>query len=128
MATWDEVARLALALPETEEATSYGNTAWKVRGRSFVWERPFSKADLKRLDGPEPEGPILAAYVDDLEEKEAVLAANPGVMFTIEHFNGFPAVLILLERVGSETLQATIIDAWLARAPKTLVEEYLADR
>ena len=125
MATWEDVARLALALPETEESTSYGNTAWKVRGKSFVWARPLSKADLKRLGGTGPEGPIVAAYVDDLAEKEAVLAANPAVMFTIEHFNGFPAVLILLEQVALEALEAAIVDAWLARAPKTLVEEYL---
>lgn len=128
MPKWDDVARLALALPETTESTSYGNTAWKVRDKSFVWERPFSKADLKRLGGTGPDGPILAAYVDDLAEKEAVLAANPGAMLTIEHFNGFPAVLILLDQVGAETLEAAVVDAWLARAPKTLVAQYLADR
>ncbi len=128
MPSWDDVAAMALALPDTEESTSYGNTAWKVRGKSFVWERPFSKADLKRLGGTGPEGPILAAYVDDLAEKAAVIAANPDTMFTIEHFNGFPAVLILLDPVGAETLAAAIIDAWLARAPKALVEEYLATR
>lgn len=125
MATWDDVARLALALPEVEESTSYGNTAWKLRGKSFVWERPFSKADLKRLEGPAPDGPILAAYVDGLAEKEAVLAANPGVMFTIEHLNGFPAVLILLDLIDEETLATTVTDAWLARAPKQLADSYL---
>lgn len=124
MVTWDDVAKLALALPETEESTSYGNTAWTVRGKSFVWERPFSKADLKRLGDNVPEGPILAAYVDGLAEKEAVLAANAGVMFTIEHFNGFPAVLILLDEIDEQTLAATVTDAWLARAPKQLAEAY----
>lgn len=125
MAAWDDVARLALALPGTEESTSYGNTAWKVQGKSFVWERPFSKADVRRLGGNPPTGPILAAYVNDLAEKEAVLAANADVMFTIEHFNGFPAVLILLDLVDEETLTAAITDAWLARAPRSLVEDYL---
>lgn len=128
MATWDDVSRLALALPETAESTSYGNRAWKVRDISFVWARPMSKADLKRLGGSGPEGPILAAYVDDLGEKEAVLAANPETMFTIEHFSGFPAVLILLERIEVEALEAAIIDAWLARAPQQLVAEYVAAR
>lgn len=128
MATWEDVARCALALPETEESTSYGNRSWAVRGKNFVWDRPLSKADLKRLGGDGPDGPLLAAYVDDLAEKEAVLAANPETMFTIEHLNGFPAVLILLEQITAEDLDAAITDAWLARAPKTLVEAYLADR
>lgn len=128
MANWKDVARLALALPATEESTSYGHTAWKVADKGFVWERPFSKADLKRLGDDVPEGPILAAYVDDLAEKEAVLAAHPGVMFTIEHFNGFPAVLVRLDEIDTDTLEETITDAWLARAPKKLVTEFLADR
>ena len=101
MATWDDVARLALALPETAESTSYGNIAWKVKGKAFVWERPLGKSDLKALgeDAP-PEGPILGAYVEDLGEKEAVLAADPDTLFTIRHFDGFPAVLVLLDRVS----------------------------
>jgi hypothetical protein len=126
MASWDEVSRLALAMPEAEESSSYGNRAWKVAGRTFVWQRPFSKADLRRFDGDAPEGPILAARVDDLAEKEAVLAANPDTMFTIEHFTGYPAVLILLEQIDTSALEAAVVDAWLSQAPKALVRDYLA--
>ena len=129
MANWEDVAALALALPETAESTSYGRRAWKVRDKAFVWDRPFSKADLKRFGpGAAPEGPILAAYVDDLAEKEAVLAANPGVMFTIEHLDGFPAVLILLAEIDSAGLEAAVTDAWLARAPASLAAEFTVER
>ena len=128
MANWDDVAALALALPETAESTSYGRRAWKVRDKAFVWDRPFSKADLRRLGPGAPEGPILAVYVDGLAEKEAVLAANPGVMFTIEHLEGFPAVLILLDVIDRAELEAAVTDAWLARAPASLVSEFTADR
>lgn len=129
MATWDDVARLALALPETAESTSYGNVAWKVKGKAFVWERPMSKADVKAWGSePLPEGPILGAYVDDLGEKEAVLAADPDALFTIPHFDSFPAVLVLLDRVERPRLQEIILDAWLARAPQSLVREFLARR
>jgi hypothetical protein len=128
VATWEDVARLALAMPETSEGQSYGNTAWKVKDKGFVWERPLGKADLLALgDTAPPEGPILAVRVDGLAEKEAVLAANPDCCFTIPHFNGYPAVLILLDRIDEALLTELVIDAWLARAPKRLTDQYLHD-
>jgi hypothetical protein len=127
MATWDDVARLALALPETAESTSHGNVAWKVKDKSFVWERPLRRSDLAALgDDAPPDGPILAAYVAGLDEKDVLLGEEPELLFTIPHFRGFPAVLVLLQRVELPRLQELITDAWLARAPKRLAREYLA--
>ncbi|WP_402467508.1 MmcQ/YjbR family DNA-binding protein [Isoptericola aurantiacus] len=129
MATYDDVARLALALPDTAEAVSRGSRTWKVAGRQFVWERPFRKADLRRFaDAPVPEGPILAAAVEDLGEKEAVLAAHPGSHFTIEHFDGYAAVLVRLEAVEDGVLAETVEDAWAARASRSLVARHRQSR
>jgi hypothetical protein len=126
MATLDDVARLAGALPQAQEKERYGNRTWYVGAKGFAWERPFSQADLKRFgDQAAPDGPILAVRVEDLAEKEAVLAANPAAFFTIAHFDGYPAVLIQLRDVGEKALRDAITDGWLACAPPALAQEYL---
>jgi hypothetical protein len=127
MATLDDVSRLAARLPETTQVERHGNRAWSVADKVFAWERPFSKADIKRYgDAPVPSGVIVAAAVGDLAEKDAVLAAGTPGIFTIEHFNGYAAVLIALDKVDEPALEAALVDAWLAKAPSRLSAAYLA--
>ena len=126
MATLDDVAAMAMALPEVTESDRRGQRTWSVAGKGFAWERPFSKADRKRFgDATPPDGPILAVRVEDLGEKEAVLAAGQKGLFTIPHFDGYAAVLIQLEVVTKRALREAIVDAWLAVAPSRLADDHL---
>jgi hypothetical protein len=126
MVSLEEAGRMALELPDVVQGERHGTLSWSVAGKTFAWERGFSKADLKRFgDVAPPAGAILAVRVDDLGEKEAVLAANPEAFFTIPHFNGYAAVLIQLKAVSKRPLREAITDGWLACAPSQLADDYL---
>ncbi|MGZ4325814.1 MAG: MmcQ/YjbR family DNA-binding protein [Solirubrobacteraceae bacterium] len=125
MATWDEVRRIALALPDTSERQSHGHPTWRVKDKLFVWDRPLRKSDLLALGEDAPTGPILGARVEHLIAKEALLADDPDVFFTTPHFDGYPAVLVALDRISLEELNEVIVEAWLVRAPQRLAEQYI---
>ena len=126
MVTIDDVARLALALPGVTEGLRYRNRTWFVDGKGFAWQRPFSKADLKRF-GTEtpPAGEILALSTGDLAEKEAILEANPVGFFTIEHFANYPAVLVELDVVTEAVVADALLDAWLTCVPEATARAHL---
>lgn len=126
--TWDDVHRIALALPETTERLSRELRQWQVKDKLFVWERPLRRADLDALGEDAPDGPILGARVEHLGAKEALLADDPSVYFTTPHFDGYPAILVRLDRIGLEDLHELIVEAWLARAPRRLADTYVATR
>jgi hypothetical protein len=125
VASWDDVRRIALALPETIERSPRDTCEWRIKDKGFVWERPLRRADLEALGDQAPDGPILAARVADLGVKEALLGDDPDVYFTTPHFDGYPAILVRLDRITVPELDELIVEAWLARAPKRLVKQYL---
>jgi hypothetical protein len=128
VASWEDVRRIALALPETSERPSHGNTSWRVRDKQFVWERPLRPADLRALGGDAPDGPILGARVEHLGAKEALIADDPEVYFTTPHFDGYAAVLVRLDEIAADELEELIAGAWLCQAPKRLARDYMQTR
>jgi hypothetical protein len=124
MATWDDVRRSAMALPEVSERDG---PQWRVRDKLFLWSRPLRRRDLDELGDDAPAGPILGARVPDEGAKLALVSDEPTIYFTTSHFDGYPAVLVQLDHIGIDELAELAVDAWLARAPKRLAQQYLRD-
>ncbi len=126
MVALDDAVRMVESLPEVTEGARHGQRTWLVAGKAFAWERPFSKADIKRFgDATPPAGPILALRTADLVDKEAVLAAGAKGFFTIPHFDGYAAVLVQLKVATKKPLREAIEDAWLTCAPERLSQAFL---
>jgi hypothetical protein len=129
MASWDDVRRVALALPAaTEWLSGEGVRQWRVKDKLFVWERPLRRGDREALGGTAPDGPVLAVRVSDVGAKDAILADDPDVYFTTPHFNGYPAVPVWLNRIAASELTELVVEAWLVQAPKRLARDYLSQR
>jgi hypothetical protein len=128
MATWDDVRRIALGLPEAGEQSMRGLPSWRVRDKLFVWERPLRGSDLRALGESAPTGPILGARVEHLVAKEALLADDPDVFFTTPHFDGYPAVLVRLGEIDADELEELVTEAWLCKASKRLAKTFIESR
>ena len=111
--TFEDVDAFAMNLPGVTVGPRWGTRTWMVDGKGFAWQRPFSKADLKRFgDETPPAGEVLAVSVENLDAKDALLAmALPG-FFTIPHFNGYAAVLIALRQARTKDVRAAILGAF----------------
>jgi hypothetical protein len=128
MASWDDVRRLALALPETDERVSREKRQWRVKDKLFVWERPLRPKEVAELGGDAPDGPILGARVEHVGAKQALIDDDSRVYFTTSHFDGYAAILVRLERIALDELEEVVTEAWMARAPKRLLNAFLAER
>ena len=113
MATEDDVRRIALSLPDVIEKPWFNSPGFRVKDKGFLRIRA------------EAEG-ALVAFVADLGEKEALLASDPEKFWTTPHYDGYPTVLVHLDKVDEAELREIITDAWLSRAPKRVRQAYEA--
>ena len=125
MTTFAHVEAFGLTLPETTSTPSYGGApALRVNKRLFARLRGEMADDLDPLTGA-PYGEVLMVGVADLGEKDALLAADDRVYFTVPHYDGYPAVLVRLALVDVEELHELLVEAWMRTAPKRALKAYV---
>jgi hypothetical protein len=125
VSTWEDVRRIATGLPGVSERDAR-TLAWRVADRGLVWERPLRPADLAALGLAAQDEPVLGVRTSDESVKLALIAEDSQIFFTTPHFDGYPAVLIWLDRISPARLAEVITEAWLDRAPKRFTREFLA--
>ena len=113
MATQDDVRKIALSLPEADEHASYGGTAsFRVKKKGFTRIRE--------------DGTSIVVFVEDLAEKEALLASNSKKFFTEPHYDGYPTVLVRFKNVGTRELRELLTESWRLKAPKRVLAAFEA--
>src|SRR6516165_2223202 len=107
--TWDTVRELVRALPESEEGTSYGTPAFKVRGKLFVRLHDSGHSVVVRI------GPA---------ERDMRIQADPKAFYITEHYRPYPWMLVRLSAVRRDDLADILEESWRLSAPKRLLAEY----
>jgi hypothetical protein len=121
MASQTDVRRILLSLPEVTEDP--GSFHFRVKAKQIAWVYP-ERVDPKGPRVPNPE--VLVVWTGDDLEKQALLALDARKFFTTAHYDGYPAVLVHLRKVGEAELTKLLTDAWRSRAPKRLVRTWEA--
>jgi hypothetical protein len=116
MATFDDVRRIALALPEV--TANDDATEFRVDGKLFA--HPW----LERVDPKKARVPNLDVAVVRIAgeaDKEVLIQMDPDAFFTERHFDGWPSIHVRLAAVSEPVLAQLLADAWRTRAPKRLL-------
>jgi hypothetical protein len=111
---WDDVVAIGRRFPGVEESTWFGTPALKASGKGICRMRTDPDA--------------LVLRVSDLGEREALLQGRPEAFFSTPHYDGWPYVLVRLERVDRTELEELIEDAWRLRSPKRVIAAFDAAR
>ena len=115
MVSHDEIREIAMGMPGAIERASYGGRpSWRTSTRMFAWIR----------DHPE----ALVVWVESLDEKEALIASQPGKFFTTPHYDGEPIVLGRLEKLKKKEAVDLIVESWRNRATRTAVKQWDTER
>jgi hypothetical protein len=107
---WEDVVAIGTRLPGIEVGSSFGTPSLKVRNKFICRMRTNPDA--------------LVLRVTHLGEREALLQGDPETFFTTPHYDGYPAVLVRLDKVDPTELAELLEDAWRLQAPKRLVAQY----
>lgn len=124
MATFDDVARIGKELPEVTVGQWYGTPGLHVRKKGFcrLWdERTFER------EGVDPAVGDILVVMCDLEEKQALIDAHPGVLLSTPHYDGHGAMLVRLADVSEPDLADFLEDSYRLKAPATLIKQIETD-
>src|SRR4051794_41293329 len=110
MADAEDVRAIALSLADVVEIDSEGFD-FRVHNRGFVWSYPERRPGKPRVIRTD----IAVLYVGDEAEKQALLKGEPDKFFTTPGWDGWPFVMLRLEKVGRARLKVLVTDAWRMR-------------
>jgi hypothetical protein len=111
--TWEDVIAIGSRFPGVEVGKSWGTPALKVKDKFLCRMRTNPDA--------------LVLRVIHMVEREALLQGDPETFFITPHYDGYPAVLVRLDRVDPTELAELLEDAWRTQAPKRLIARYEED-
>lgn len=101
-----QVRKLALGLPEAIEAAHFHYASFRVRGKIF--------ATLA------PDGDVLNVFVDE-EARQLALVLAPSVLSKLEWGGRIVGLQITLAKAKASLVSGLLTQAWLRKAPKSLV-------
>jgi hypothetical protein len=95
------VRKLAMAMPDVEEGTTFGFPAFKVGGKTFAW---FPKKK-------EVEPGTLGARVSMLD-REHLIASEPSLYYVTPHYHDYPSVLARVDLMTDAKLRELVSSAY----------------
>jgi hypothetical protein len=105
---FDVVRAIAMALPDVEESTIHGVPSLKVRGRLLTCSALHGSAE-----------PNTLAVRLDLDQRAALMVAQPEVYYVTDHYVNYPTVLVRLSRIDRASLRDLLDMAWRFVSSKT---------
>jgi hypothetical protein len=112
MTAWADVVALGLQLPGSEESTSYGRPALKVKGKLYARLREEGGAVTLRAT---------------FDERDALLAAAPDVFSVTDHYRDHEWVIVNLETAPLPVLEALLAESWRRVLPAKFRRELEAE-
>ena len=73
------------------------------------------------------DGETLVVGVDP-DERPLLIDSHPEVLFVTPHYESWPLVLVALPKADPSLVRELVEDAWAAKAPKRVVEAWIAER
>jgi hypothetical protein len=111
--SWETVRELALDLPGTEEGTSYGTPAFRVRGRLFVRLHDSHESLVVRIDP---------------DERAMRMKVDSETYYITDHYLNYPFMLVRLSTVSRDDLADLLRESWRRAAPKRLLDSFDKER